>query len=260
MKYLKIFLALQNVSLKRYLENRGNALGNIVVTISDLLLTLFFIEVIFFHTPEIKGWSKYQVIFLVGVSKIALSLFTLFFYRSVHYMSRYIRKGELDIFLTKPINSQFYLSFLHTRVHEILGILSGVIVVVYALQNLGNLTGGNLLELGIALLCGLIIFYSLYFILATLSIWFGRFTALPELFYMSRDPLSIPIDFLGSSATFFLTFVVPLIFVVTIPVKLFLDKSSAEELILSVSLSLILLGFSNWFWKFALRHYTSASS
>ena len=57
------------------------------------------------------------------------------------------------------------------------------------------------------------------------------------------------------------TFVLPMLLVANVPTKLVIDTlSSPWEMALLLFMSLFLFACSEAFWRFALRHYTSASS
>lgn len=107
---------------------------------------------------------------------------------------------------------------------------------------------------------GLIIMYSMFFIFATFAIWMGRFGSLSELTRIFSDPLTMPIDVFGKNLSFILTFIIPLGFVITVPLKVFLGKSSIELTLGGALFASILFASSVIFWNFGLKHYTSASS
>lgn len=259
--YLKVFLAFFSINSKLYLENRWNTFGNIINSTIVLLLMVFFVEIYFSFTKDIFGWSKHQVILLTGATRCLISLFYFFVFRGITWLPRYVQSGTLDLFLTKPIPSQFYISFRYIRVYEIISFLSGLILVLYSLGHIQQaINPFNLLLLVVSLLLGAVILYGIYFSLATLSIWMGRFAALNDFFYIIREPLSVPTDFLGKNVSTILTFIIPLGLVVTVPVKLFFSKLPPYFIILEVLVAFVAFSFSVWFWNFALKNYTSASS
>lgn len=260
-RYFKFLLALMTISTKRYLEQRASTLGFIFLKIAGLVLMLLFIEIYFSHTKDIFGWTKYQVIFLTGIFQIMTTLFSALFQRSVNFISRYIQHGELDNFLTKPVSSQFYLSLRLNRTPDLIAALSGVAVIIYALEKMNLVfSATDWIVLIIGLLFGLAILYGIYFSIATLAIWLGRFESFPDLYYLIREPLGVPIDILGKSTSFVLTFIIPLGFIITVPISVFLNKSPLFFILGGLAFAVLTVGFSVWFWNFSLRHYTSASS
>lgn len=260
MHYLKVILAQIAINSKVYLENRWNAFGSIVNSLISLILLIVFINIYFTYTKDIAGWDKYQVFLVGGLFRTSFSLFYIFFLRSINWIPRYVQKGTLDLFLTKPVPSQLVISFRLIRVPEVLPVLGGLILVYYSVINLGGFSIVHWIALLVGLLLGNIIMYGIYFSLATLSIFMGRFAGLTDIFYIIREPLAYPVDFLGKNVSLILTFIVPLGFIVTIPASLFLGKSPVWFLGLAIFFAGISLGFSIWFWNFALKHYTSASS
>ncbi len=260
-RYLKILKAELEIAAKRYFENRVSTLGTIGANLLSLFLMIVFVEVYFSFTKEIFGWSKFQVIFLTGIYRTANSVFNFLFMRSISFIPNYVKTGELDLFLTKPVNTQFFLSFRFTRIFELISIFSGLVVVFYALINLNmELSLLSWFELILGLIIGLAIFYGLYYSLSTISIWLGRFDSLSDVYNLLNDPLRYPTDILGKRLSLLLTFIIPLGFVVTIPVKVFFGSESSWMLLIGGIFAVLIVWFSFWFWKLSLRHYTSASS
>ena len=56
------------------------------------------------------------------------------------------------------------------------------------------------------------------------------------------------------------TVVLPVAFLTTVPAEAILGRASSHWLLLSVAVAVAALLFSRWFWRLALRDYTSASS
>ena len=113
------------------------------------------------------------------------------------------------------------------------------------------------------LLCvaGIVIHYSLMFLLATISFWTvraqGIVWAYYNLFNVSRLPDSA---FRGWFKVVF-TFALPMLLVSNIPVRALTDRlESPFDILLLLSLTFLCLGLSELGWRFSVRHYTSASS
>ncbi len=261
-RYLKLITALVIISTKRYLENRVNAVAGILSSLGYFLITILFISVIFSKTTSsIEGWSRPQTFLLLGIYQTCTSLFSLLCLRGINFIPRYVRDGELDILLTKPLNSQFYLTFRFTRVWEVFSLTAGLSLIYYSLNQINSrILVSNLLALILGLLIGMVILYGIFFSVATLSIWFHNFSSLASVVEILSTPLAYPFDILGKKLSFILTFVVPLGFVITIPVKLFLNKLPIFFIGYGFAFAVVIFIFCVWFWHFSLKHYTSASS
>lgn len=260
-RYLKLFLAFLALSLKRFLEHRSNTFGNLSLSLIGIFLVILFIEIIFSQTPLIQGWSKYELLFLVGFYRIVFNIFYVFFIKSIDMFPGYIKTGELDMLLTKPVNSQFFVSFRHARIYELGQLIPSLFLLGYAIINLElGISYETLFLYLIGTLTGLTIIYCLYFALATLAIWLIDMEAMVEFQYATSQISSYPVDIFGRTAGMLLTYIIPIAFVVTFPVKVLLDKTSEVYILFGVILAVTLFVITNWFWNFALKHYTSASS
>lgn len=57
-----------------------------------------------------------------------------------------------------------------------------------------------------------------------------------------------------------LTVVVPIAFVTTVPASVLLQRMSPWYVLASLAVTAVLFSVSALFWRFAVRHYSSASS
>lgn len=259
-KYLKIFLALTSINFKLELEYRSVIFGGIILSAINLLITLFFINIYFSMTKSIFDWSREQVFLLTGLFKVFESTYRILFIKGVQRIPEMVTQGNLDLLLTKPVASQFLASFRYIKPFEFFTLLPGLILTIYAMSLLDTIIFSNIILLIIGLILGLLTFYGIHIMIATFVFWMGSFGSFTDLYYVITAPLAVPIDFFGKKLTFLFTFIIPLAFMVTIPVKLFLNVSPSYLILGSVIAMLSSLLLSNWFWNFALKHYTSASS
>ena len=169
----------------------------------------------------------------------------------------YIR--TLDFVLLKPIRSQFWLSVHTISLWGIPDLIFGLLIIGYA---------GTKLNLGIdkyllsifPLTCGLVILYSLWFILGATTIWFVKIYNVTEVLRGFLEAGRYPITSYPAAYRFFFTFVVPVTFLTTVPAQSMLGQIQFTWLLGAGFLAVILFFISTQFWRFALRFYTSASS
>ncbi|MBA3921108.1 MAG: ABC-2 family transporter protein, partial [Nostocaceae cyanobacterium] len=135
----------------------------------------------------------------------------------------------------------------------------GCVLIGYAGSRLGLKVSDYLLSV-IPLFFGLIILYSLWFMLGAMSIWFVKIYNATEVLRGLLEAGRFPMVAYPSAYRVFFTFVVPVAFLTTIPAETMLGRSQVVWVIGAAMLALALLMLSTWFWRFALRFYTSASS
>lgn len=259
--YIKLFFELLRMSFKQYLENRLNTLGAIFVATATIFLTVFFIEIIFSFSPVIEGWSKYQVIFLVGIYRVFSTVFSLIFMRSLNKAPEAINSGDLDIYLTKPTSSQFLISFRFFRAFELVSLIPALSLTIYALLKLNYSPDiFSWVGLFIGLISGMLILYGLLFLFVCLAVVVGQLHSGASLNRIVTDPLQIPASFYGKTLSFVMTFIVPVAFVITVPVEVFLEFSNFYMVGVGLLIGLVTVYISTKVWNMSLRHYTSASS
>lgn len=261
MKYFYLFNSLFRHSLKRYLEDRTGVLGFTFFTTVNFFLQIYIVSILFMNTQSLAGWSRTEVFLLVGILRLFTTVFSLFFQRSINHLVGEVKQGNLDLILTKPINSQFYYSFFLMRAFEVINLSIPVIFIIYALSMLSvTWFWAHLLAMTILVVCGIIIMYSIYISIASLVFKFGSFNSFPSVFNILTIPLLAPTDVYGYTANFVLTFLFPLAFVVTIPSKVMVDKASPIFVLIGIIVASICLFISTKIWKHSIKNYSSASS
>jgi len=258
---LKLIFILFKHSSKRYLENRWSTFGNFVSASLEIAIFIFFISFIFSFTKSLNGWDKNHVLLLVGISQLVTALYNFLFRRSVNRFPDLVRAGELDLLLTKPMNTQLYASFRSTKPFELLNTITGLAITAYALHQIGNSFGIlNWLLLLVGITCGVLVLYSICFSFTILSFWSPKLSSASSILEILTTPLTLPTDIYGQPMSFIVTFVIPIGLVVTVPVKLFLGSISAYFILIEVLLTLIFFYGCTRFWNYAVKGYTSASS
>src|SRR5437667_7679355 len=171
-RYLRIYAALWKNSVTREMIFKSNFLLWIVVETLWFGLQLSFIGVLYLHTDRIGTWSKWQVIMLVGGSHFIQQIFQAFFLVNCTNLSELIRTGKLDFLLLLPVNTRFVVSLRQVDLGGFVNASFAVAVMAYAARQM-HLAPTLLQILGFLVLCaaGVLIHYSLMFLLATVSFW-----------------------------------------------------------------------------------------
>ena len=261
-RYLTLYAALWRNSVVREMGFKTNFLLWIVVELLWFALQLSFIAVLYSHTDRIGDWSKWQVVLLIGASQLIQQLFTAFFLTNCVQISEYIRTGKLDFMLLLPVNTRFIVSLRQVDLGGFVNAACAVAVIVYAGGRL-DLMPTILQLLGFVVLCvaGILLHYSLMFLLTSVSFWTVRAQGIVwgyyNLFNLTRLPDAA---FRGFFKAFF-TFAIPMLLVANVPAKLLANKlGSPGDMLLLLGMGLVCYFASELVWRFSLRHYTSASS
>ena len=174
---------------------------------------------------------------------------------------QHIRKGTLDLILTKPVDSQFYISFRHIVFWPITDVLLGLGLVWYG----GHLMGlafsfSNLLWFLLMFLAALVTLYAIWMLLMTMSFWFVKVENLTFLFSSLFETARFPVNVYKGLLRIFLTYIFPVAVLTTFPAAAFTDRLQGQDALVSIIVAAVLVTAARLFWKKALRHYSSASS
>ncbi len=261
-RYAKIYAALWRNSVARELSFKTNFLLWIVVELLWFGLQLCFIGVLYLHTNEIGTWTKWQVVMLVGASSFIQQIFQAFFLINCTNLSELIRTGKLDFLLLLPVSTRFVVSLRQVDLGAFVNAASALGVMAYAAHQMHFVPSA--LQVGAFLaLCGagILIHYSLMFLLASISFWTVRAQGIVWGYYNLFQIARMPDEAFQGLFKAFFTFVIPMLLVANVPVRVLIDKLvHIAPLLLLLGMGLVCFLVSEWGWRASVRHYTSASS
>jgi ABC-2 type transport system permease protein len=262
-RYPSLYGALWRYSVTREMQFKANFLLWIVVEAMWFGLQLGFMSVIYGHTEDVAGWSRWQVILLVGCSHFIQQVFTAFFLTNVSDISEHIRTGRLDFMLLLPVNTRFLVSFRKVDLGAFVNAMSALAVIGWALRNLGHLPGPwEVAAFALLCGCGVVVHYSLMFMLASVAFWTVRIQGAVWGYYNLFNIARIPEGaFPHGWFRRVFTWVLPMILVSNVPSMALLGTMRSPWMGVSLAaLALACLAASEALWRLALRRYASASA
>lgn len=259
--YWRIYKNFVRTSFNRELEFRGNFLAKVGENVVWMVFFILIIQVVYMNADSVAGWSKGDGYILAATCFLLLAIVNAIFTFGLVELPDKVRKGTLDFDLVKPIDIQFLLSLRKFNFSEIGTLLVGIVIVFVGASMAGHSPSVKdtilyLLMLG----CSICIFYSFNLSMMTMSIWLVRVDNLWVLGHTVFDIARFPLDIFGARLRVLLTYYLPLAFIATMPAKALLGTLDAKHAIIGVLWACGFFVFSRKFLKFALRHYTSASS
>ncbi len=261
-RYLTIYATLWRNSVTREMSFKGNFILWIVVELLWFGLQLCFISIVFAQAEQVGTWTKWQAVMLVGASNFIQQMYQAFFLMNCTNLSDLVRTGKLDFLLLLPINTRFLVSLRVVDLGAFVNAAFGLSVMVFAAQRAG--VHPSLVQIcGFGALCfvGILIHYSLMFILATVSFWTVRAQGIVWGYYNLFNIARMPDEAFHGVFKGIFTFVLPVLLVSNMPVRVLADKVTSPASWLSLlAIGVVWAGISEWFWRWSVRRYTSASS
>ena len=162
-KYLTIFSRFFLNTFMSQLEYRFESLTLSVTTILWTVILIISIELIFGQTGLVAGWTKRQVLLVAATNSLFTGLIWLMVLPSMLTFVDLIKKGTLDFYLLKPINTRFLLSVNKTDIQNLPVIFVAGYLMSKYFSDLGiTLSVTNFFGFVGIFIFGLIIFYNLF--------------------------------------------------------------------------------------------------
>lgn len=264
-RYGRILWRFWKNSLMREMTFRGHFLVNVASELMWVVLLLVFIRVIFSKTPDVRGWTEHQYLFLMGTHMILTSIFEAFFFDNCWRVSHLVRTGDLDFVLLRPAGAQFLLSLERVDFAPLANVLLGAGLCVYAVVQQGTTVTAMQVVLFVILIGGgVLVLYSLLFMFAITSVWLIRQTGVDHLWFyavsLARYPAEIYRRFAGGTLWFVLVFIIPVLMVSNLPANVVMRTFEPFMVVYVLCAGVVLFGLSIVTFRFALRWYRSASS
>ena len=261
-RYLTIYAALWKNSVAREMSFKGNFILWIVVELLWFGLQLCFVSVVFSQTTTVGTWTQWQMVLLVGASNFIQQVYQAFFLVNCTNLSELVRTGKMDFLLLLPVNTRFIVSLRQVDLGAFINALFAVAVMVYAAGRLH--LHPTLAQLaGFSALCvvGILIHYSLMFMLAAISFWTVRAQGIVWGYYNLFNIARMPDDAFRGAFKAVFTFALPVLLVSNVPTRTLANTlNSYWPLLALLGLGVVWALISEWFWKLSVRRYTSASS
>lgn len=260
--YLRVWFASARYSIVRTLMFRGDFFVWSLVEFFWMAVNLLLIEVIYEHIDSIAGWSKYEMMLLVGTSMLIQRFLMGFFWSSIFELGRNIRTGNFDFFLAQPGNIMFMAT---TRKLDPDGLVNSVIasgVVIYAAQQLQlQPTAGTIALYALLVFCGLLIHYSILVLSVSMAFWLtsahgveGTYFSLTEFSRLPREA------FKGVVKEVLFVWALPVVVVSNAPANILLHGFEPKWTWWLIAAAAGWFAVAVFVFNRGLRRYASASS
>ncbi|MBA3947004.1 MAG: ABC-2 family transporter protein [Herpetosiphonaceae bacterium] len=258
--YLRLWRQFVVTAFVREAEYRFNLLVGVGEGLAQLALAVLTFLLLYQYTDAVAGWSRAQVLMLVGVYRIVDALINLQIAPNLTSIAGYIQRGEMDFLLLRPVESQFLVSLRKLELAEAGNMVSGLALLIYAgNQAHVHWSVANGVEAVAFAICGVLLLYAVWFLTVTLSFWLVK-VGMDELFYGMFDTGRYPVSFFKGIVRTVLTFAIPVAFATTFPTQSLLGVVDHRLLLVGCALAAVGLVASHLFWNYAVQHYSSASS
>jgi ABC-2 type transport system permease protein len=259
-RYARLWWRFVVIAFVRDAEYRLNFAVSVLVGAASLALAVLTYGIVYSYTADVAGWSRAEVLMLAGIFWVVEALIELQVARNMWKVADYIREGDMDYLLLRPVSSQFLATLRTLNLSEGANVLIGLGLVVYA----GNMARvewsvGRVAPALVLVACGLVLLYSVWCFAVTFAFWFQA-GPLESVFLWFMDAGRYPVSFFRGWVRLFFTLVFPVVFATTFPTQALLGEIDPWLPVVGVALAGLALAGASRFWNYGVRRYSSASS
>ena len=259
-RYIKIYLQIIKINIVKLFIYRANFFTSLLSSVGWGVVGIFIMYLLTLRIESAYGWSREDLIILAAIYPAFSGIFYMLFAKNIGNLPEIIHSGELDSVLVKPIDSQFFVSTLSIDFIQIFRvILSASFIIIYGHFVTIHITIFSLALSILICIAGISLLYSIWFLVMTIALWFSTLSNLKDLLYTLVATMRFPADMFYKKQGILFLILIPFSLALTVPVKVMLERSTLLDLVILLLISSIFFISSRFFWKFALRFYTSAS-
>ncbi|HWV36618.1 MAG TPA: ABC-2 family transporter protein [Thermomicrobiales bacterium] len=260
-RHARLWRGFLSLALVREAQFRAHLLATVSVGLIQIAIALIPILLLFGFTESVRGWTRADVIVLVGMHQLVSAMLAMFIAPNMTRMTEYITHGDLDLMLVRPVNTQFYVTTRWMQPAELFNILTGLALIAFGLVHTGSAPGA--LDAGksiLLLVMGFVLLTCAWSALSFCAFWMSSVTSITFFFYDTLEAGRYPVIFFPTVIRMVLTFVVPLAFATTFPAQSLTGGITGWVVLGGIAFSALALGLVRAFWLRAVRLYASASS
>ncbi|HEY4300849.1 MAG TPA: ABC-2 family transporter protein [Candidatus Didemnitutus sp.] len=259
--YLRIWLTSARYSVARTLMFRGDFFVWALVELFWMTVNVLMVSVIYEHTNQVAGWTKYQMMLLVGTSMLIQRFLMGFFWSSIFEMGRNIRTGNFDFFLAQPGNVMFMATTRKLDLDSLANSLVALSVVVYSAHQLGlTLTVLHVALFAVLVACGVIIHYSILVLCIAAAFWMTSAQGIEGSYFTLSEFSRLPRQAFRGVAEFAFVWALPMVLVSNVPATVLFGQVEARLVLWVVVLAVAWFSLTVFVFHRGLRRYSSASS
>lgn len=249
------------VAVMNEVQYRANFFIQLLQSVVLVGTGLVALAVIFDHTTDLNGWSRAELIVVMGVYTMVGGLIGFAIEPNMGRVLADIHLGTFDYVLTKPADSQLLSSVRQFHLWRLVDVGVGLGVIVWGLVRLDDaLTVGEIAGFALTLVAGMVLIYCLWLIVTAGAFWVVRMEMVQELFTGLYRAGQYPVTVYPVGLKLVLTYLVPIGFAVTVPAESLTGRLTLTRVAATALFLVLVMAITRVIWRAGTRHYSGASA
>lgn len=273
-KYFKLHRIFIAQDLKKLMEYKVDFLMGAIGFVLVQAVKILTLGIIFAAIPAlaykvngqvVDSWTFNEVLFIYGFSLIPKGIDHLLFDNLWGMGYWVVAKGDFDKYLTRPVNSWFYVLTEKFCVDAFGDLFVGIVLVVYSVLSMppeiaANINWLRLIPVAFVIPFAVMIYTSVKTATAAISFWTKRSGHITHMCYMTNEFASYPAKIYNNVVKTIITYILPFALTAYYPAIYLLRGESVWRLPVTIGVSVALFLISQLVWNMGLKAYESAGS
>ena len=257
---ISLYLSFLKISLKEILIYRIDCIAGIFSQLVVQAVSLIFIFIVFQNTEDIAGWNFEQILLLYGVTRISIGIQGYCFDALYDIGPKYIRNGEFDKILLRPIHPLISIIGASREFVSIADFFIGLGITIYMLYKLAiPITILLIVKIVFFSMVGALIIGAILTMFSISSFWTYRSNEVIWSFYRMYTFTEYPINIYNGFIKILITVILPFAFVAYYPTMDYLGLNNCM-IYLSPIIAIVLWIIVIKLWNIALNKYRSTGT
>jgi len=249
------------VTVMNELQYRANFFIQLLQSLIAVGTGLVVLALIFDRTPDLNGWTRPQLLAVLGVYSIVGGVIGFAIQPAMDMLMADVHQGRFDHVLTKPADSQLLTGVRNFRLWRLTDVLVGVAVVVWALVELhGNFGVLDIVSFVVMLTAGCGVLYCLWLLVTCGVFWVTRIDMVQDLFTGFYRAGQYPTSAYPTGLRLTLTYLIPIGLAVTTPSEALTGRLSWGRFAVLLVFVAAVFVFTRLVWRVGTRRYAGASA
>jgi ABC-2 type transport system permease protein len=260
-RYLELYFHMLKFSIQKSLQFRIDFFFRVVMDCVFYAVHFAFFGVIMNHSALLGGWTAFHLQVLVAAICLVDALNMTFFSNNMWIFPGLVNKGDLDIYLVKPVSTRFFVSLRDFALNSFVNLLVAIGLSVFILlKSPQPLSFVSVVCFYLAVIFGTLIFHFLHFSVVCLVFWTQSAAGISNLSFTLVKLSEYPDSMYPRWLRRMVIFVLPYALVSAFPARVLFSGSPVHYLGCVVLGATCVFVVSQIIWRAGLRAYGSASS
>jgi ABC-2 type transport system permease protein len=262
---VKCCLKLIDARIRGQLIHRLSLIPWFLGLMSGYIASFAGIWVVMSRFGTIHYWTLEQIAFIYALNMLAYGLRSMFF-ATFTEISTWIKRGEMDTVLIKPMNPMVYVVGAGYQAGGVAHLLVGVLLFLLFFDHFPVVwTPVNILFFILAIISGALVYAAISIAIAACAFFMVETGGLRSMFHSFREFMWYPVTLYNKMIVVILLTIVPMAFANYVPAGVFLDNPEYDAFplwfwMISLLAGPVFFALSYWFWNRGINHYQSTGT